>query len=48
MLHVEVSPEGRQRLKDATGLDCVDQDTALAEADVVILAVPDRLIGKVL
>lgn len=48
VLHVEVSPEGRQRLKDATGIDCVELADALARADVVILAVPDRLIGKVL
>jgi hypothetical protein len=46
--HVEVSPEGRARLKDATGIDCVDQATALASAEVVVLAVPDRLIGKIL
>lgn len=46
--HVEVSAEGQQRLRDATGLDCVSQDDALAGADVVLLAVPDRLIGKIL
>jgi hypothetical protein len=46
--HVEVSPEGRQRLKQETGLDCVEQSGALANADVVVLAVPDRLIGKIL
>lgn len=45
--HVEVSEEGRKRLKEATGLACVDQTDALADADVVVLAVPDRLIGKV-
>jgi hypothetical protein len=45
--HVEVSEEGRRRLKDTTGDDCVDLDTALARADLVVLAVPDRLIGKV-
>src|SRR3546814_5620090 len=45
--HVEVSEEGRKRLKDGIGVDCVDLDTALAAADVVILAVPDRLIGNV-
>lgn len=45
--HVEVSEEGRQRLRDAMGSECVDQDTALAEADVVLMAVPDRLIGKI-
>lgn len=48
VLHTEVSEAGRQRLKEATGIDCVDQAEALAAADVVILAVPDRLIGKVL
>jgi D-apionate oxidoisomerase len=46
--HVEVSPEGRERLKQETGLDCVEQASALADADVVVLAVPDRLIGKIL
>jgi predicted dinucleotide-binding enzyme len=45
--HVEVSEEGRQRLKSAVGVDCVDQDQALAGADVVVMAVPDRLIGKI-
>lgn len=45
--HVEVSEEGRKRLQAATGATCVDLDTALASADVVIMAVPDRLIGKI-
>jgi len=45
--HVEVSEAGRERLKDATGADCVDMDTALGQADVVLMAVPDRLIGKI-
>ncbi len=45
--HVEVSAEGRKRLKDTTGFDCVAEDQALAEADVIVLAVPDRLIGKI-
>lgn len=44
---VEISEDGRARLKSATGLDAVDQDTALANADVVLMAVPDRLIGKI-
>lgn len=44
--HVEPSAMGRQRLKDSTGLDCVDADVALKGADVVILAVPDTLIGR--
>ena len=45
--HVEISEEGRHRLKSAVGVDCVDQDKALAEANVVLMAVPDRLIGKI-
>lgn len=47
VLHVEVSEAGRQRLKDATGFDCVDRDAALKDADVVLMAVPDALIGKI-
>jgi hypothetical protein len=35
-------------LKDETGIDCVGQGQALGNAEAVILAVPDRLIGKVL
>ena len=46
--HVEVSGAGRERLKAALGVDCVDQGAALAEADAVIMAVPDALIGKIL
>ncbi|MHA1189914.1 MAG: phosphogluconate dehydrogenase C-terminal domain-containing protein [Alphaproteobacteria bacterium] len=45
--HVEVAEEGRDRLKQAVGVDCVDQTAALADADVVVLAVPDRLIGRI-
>ena len=48
VLHVEIDPVGKQRLKDETGIDCVNQNQALSEAEAVILAVPDRLIGKVL
>ena len=46
-LHVEVSEEGRARIKDAFDVDCVDPDTALKGADVIVLAVPDTLIGKI-
>ncbi|WDR01295.1 phosphogluconate dehydrogenase C-terminal domain-containing protein [Devosia algicola] len=46
--HVEVSPEGRDRLKAAVGVGCMDQGQAVSGADVVVMAVPDRLIGKVL
>lgn len=45
--HVEVSNEGRQRLKQALDIDCVDTETAIDGVDVVILAVPDTLIGKI-
>jgi len=45
--HVEVSEAGRQRLRDGLGIDCVSPADAVAGADVVILAVPDTLIGKV-
>jgi len=47
VVHVEVSEEGRKRLKDATGFDCVDRDVALRDANVVLMAVPDALIGKI-
>ncbi len=45
--HVEVSEAGRSRLKEEVGVDCVDVDAALDGADIVVLAVPDTVIGKV-
>ena len=45
--HVEVGEAGRAQLKSALGVDCVPPDTALDGAEVVILAVPDTLIGRV-
>lgn len=45
--HVEVSMPARTRLRDTIGVDVVEQSQAIAKADVVILAVPDRLIGKI-
>lgn len=45
--HVEVSPAGRQRLKDELGITCMPPEAAVDGADVVILAVPDTLIGRV-
>lgn len=45
--HVEISEEGRARLKAEVGVAAVDQDAALAGADVVLMAVPDRLIGRI-
>ena len=45
--HVEVSEAGQARLKEALGADCIAPDTAIDGADVVILAVPDTVIGRV-
>lgn len=45
--HVEVSDAGKSRLEAELGLSCVDINTALAGVDVVILAVPDTVIGTV-
>jgi len=45
--HIEPSPVGRARLKDELGIECVDVDAALDNVDVVILAIPDTLIGKI-
>lgn len=47
VLHVEVSPEGQQRVREAWGVDCLSADAAVAEAEAVILAVPDTHIGRV-
>jgi D-apionate oxidoisomerase len=44
---VEVGETGRKRLADELGWQAVDADYALADANVVILAVPDTAIGKV-
>ena len=44
--HVEVSEAGRNRLKELS-ITCVDADTALKDADVVILAIPDNMIAKI-
>jgi D-apionate oxidoisomerase len=44
--HVEVGEAGRKRLKDELNVDCVPVDAAIEGAQVVILAVPDTLIGK--
>jgi len=44
--HVEPGAAGRQRLKEELGVTTVTPEAALDGADVVILAVPDTLIGK--
>lgn len=45
--HVEPGVAGRKRLKEELGLDTVEADAALDGADVVILAIPDTVIGKI-
>ena len=44
--HVEPGAAGRQRLQDELGITCVAPEAAVCGADVVILAVPDTLIGR--
>ena len=44
--HVEPGAAGRKRLQDELGIACVDADSAVDGAEVVILAVPDTMIGK--
>lgn len=44
--HVEVSDAGCERLKKDLGITCCTTEEALDGADVVILAVPDTVIGK--
>lgn len=44
--HVEVSEAGRERLSSELGISCCESDEALKGADIVILAVPDTIIGK--
>jgi hypothetical protein len=46
MAYVEVSETGIANLAER-GLSVTPQDEALADADAVILALPDRLIGKI-
>ena len=45
--HIEVSDAGKARLKNDLGIDTIDVDAGLEGAEVVILAVPDTIIGKV-
>ena len=42
----ESFPPARQRVEEA-GRTLTDTDTAVADADVVILAVPDKVLGAV-
>ncbi|GGF55034.1 semialdehyde dehydrogenase [Mameliella alba] len=45
--HIEISDPGKARLKTEVGVEAVDAETGLQGAEVVILAVPDTVIGKV-
>lgn len=45
--YVEVSPKGREILKQEFGVTAHEQPDTIANADYVILAVPDRLLDKV-
>jgi D-apionate oxidoisomerase len=44
---VELSPEGQRRIKTELGWDAVTPEAAIADAEIVVLAVPDTVIGKV-
>lgn len=44
--HVEPGAAGRQRLQDELGITAVSAEVALDGVDVLILAVPDTLIGQ--
>ncbi len=46
LLLVEVSDHGRANIAER-GLTTTDEDAAIARAEVVILALPDRLLGKI-
>ncbi len=45
--HVEPNAAGQQRLKDELGIECYSLEEAVRGAQVVILAVPDTIIGRV-
>ena len=45
--HVEISPAGQERIREAFGAACIEPDSAIAGAQVVILAVPDTAVGAV-
>lgn len=45
--HVEPNAAGQQRLKDELGFECFQPEEAVKGAQVVILAVPDTMIGRV-
>ena len=46
MLYVEINPAGIERLRERS-LSVTDHETAVKEADIAVLALPDAVIGKV-
>jgi hypothetical protein len=46
-MHVEISEAGQSAVREGFGVECVGVDEALEEADIIVLAVPDTVIGKV-
>ena len=45
--HIEIGAAGQARLRDELGVSCVDTAEGVPGADVVILAVPDSLVGRI-
>ena len=45
--HIEIGEAGRAHLRDELGVSCVDAAEGVPGADVVILAVPDTLVGRI-
>ena len=44
---VEINAQAQQKIKSEFGWDCLDRSSALIDADIVIMAVPDTVIGLV-
>ena len=45
--HVEVSTDGQDLLRSELNVECVEAGEAVQDADIVVLAVPETVIGKV-
>src|SRR3712207_3170556 len=46
--HVEVSAAGQEALRRELDVACTSVENALKDTEIIVLAVPDRLIGKIL
>lgn len=44
---VEINPQAQEKIKSEFGWDCVDRNIALQGAEIIIMAVPDTVIGAV-